>query len=751
MIALAFLHPMLLGFLALATIPIIIHLLHRRKFRTVMWAAMEFLLSSSKETARRLRILQLLLLLTRIAILLFVVSALARPHLTGAFFAGFLGQSRSASTIILDDSYSMGMQQGNATAFDAAKEAAGAIISTLRRGDSLSLATVAPKPVFLSEAARDPEFIKRQIGAAQLSHGGTDVLRALTMCLDRVKQAPQSHREIFLLTDGRREGWRVEDTASWARVNTLIEDCDPKPRIFIIDVSAPGKRENLFIESVRLPSAPPAVGRGYSVECLVRARGTAPAEAPVVTLYLDDEDREAGRVQGSAFQDGTSSAKFIFRPTEPGWHWGKVIIGPDALAADNARYFVFEVKESLRVLCLDGSPSSRPIENAMGFLRIALAPEKTESGAPALVEATNIIAPEVGPFSKFWDFDISDYPAILITDAPGVSERVAASLRNYVYGGGSLVLFVGDAARPTEYEPLSVAAEGRPLLPGPITGFKGAVIELDATQDPEAVRLGEFDFNHPVVRQFEDAKDGDLTSASFYRYATVAVDEQDADVRVLMRFDNGDPYLIERRFGRGMVLMFTASPDLRSSNLPLKPVFLPLMHRTAYWLARRGNAAHELQPGDAIRYPVASRLSDATLRLDRPRGGPEVVRPEPAGIPGEEAGAKLPTLIYDATDPSGIYALRVPESEADVSDAAPVETQFSVNVNTRESDLTPVSPKVIRSAFKTTTVEYVKADDEMLDRIRSSRHGREVWRYLALSVCLLLMTESVLSHQIDKA
>jgi len=39
----------------------------------------------------------------------------------------------------------------------------------------------------------------------------------------------------------------------------------------------------------------------------------------------------------------------------------------------------------------------------------------------------------------------------------------------------------------------------------------------------------------------------------------------------------------------------------------------------------------------------------------------------------------------------------------------------------------------------------------MLGRIRSSRHGREMWRYLALAVCLLLMTESVLSHQIDRA
>jgi hypothetical protein len=755
MIGLAFLHTWLLAFLALAAIPIIIHLMHRRKFRTVQWAAMEFLLRSTKETARRLKILQLLLLLARIAIILFIVGALARPLLTGAVFAGFLGQSRSASTIILDNSYSMAVQQGNTTAFDTAKEAAQAIASTLRKGDSLSLMTASARPSSADETTRDPELLGRQIARTELSDAGTDTLGALSRCLERMTGLQQSHREIFIVSDCRLEGWQLDDTAAWNRVNKLIEQCDPKPNIFLVAVSTPGDHENVFIESVRLPTTPPAVGHDYAIGCTIRTHAETPGPAPVVTLYLDDDTREADRARGSRFDDGVSTAQFVFRPTEPGWHWGKLTIGPDALPPDNARYFAFEVREALNVLCLDGSPSSRGLESSMSFLRIALAPGKVGNSADTATSpeetstyasAENIVAPVVAPLSRFWDYDLTDFPAVFVTDAAGFSDAMAASLRGYVHSGGAVVVFPGETVRPARYALLSDPASGRPLLPAQITGTNGTAVELDAPQTPEAVRLADFDFNHPVVRPFEDQRDGDLTSASFYRYTAVVVDEDDPDVRVLMRFDNGDPYLIERRFGQGVVLLFTSSADLRWSNMPLKPVFLPLVHRITYWLAGRGSAARELVAGGTIRQPVPSRLATAELTLERPRGAPETVRPALAGIPGEHDGTKLPMLVYEETDAAGIYTVRGPDDAA----SGPVEMHVCVNVDPRESDLTPLTPQALTSLFRAAPLEYVAADEDVARVVRTSRHGREMWRYLAVAVCLLLMTESALAHTIDK-
>src|ERR1035437_4354450 len=90
----------------LASVPIIIHLLNRRRFRRVIWAAMEWLLAAQRKNARRIRIEQLLLLAIRCLIMILIGLALAQPILK-AMNLGVLGQTRMTRVIILDDSYSM--------------------------------------------------------------------------------------------------------------------------------------------------------------------------------------------------------------------------------------------------------------------------------------------------------------------------------------------------------------------------------------------------------------------------------------------------------------------------------------------------------------------------------------------------------------------------------------------------------------------------------------------------------------------
>src|SRR5579884_664907 len=93
----------------LGAIPIIIHLLNRRRFRRVEWAPMRYLKLTIKKNRRRIQLEQLLLLLLRIALPVILFLALARPVANPTGLERWLGAGgRSSQVILVDDSLSMG-------------------------------------------------------------------------------------------------------------------------------------------------------------------------------------------------------------------------------------------------------------------------------------------------------------------------------------------------------------------------------------------------------------------------------------------------------------------------------------------------------------------------------------------------------------------------------------------------------------------------------------------------------------------
>ncbi len=158
--AFGFASPWLLAGLALGAMPVIIHLLHKRRYRETDWAAMRFLLEAARKHSRRIRLEQLILLAVRILILVLLVLALARPYVEtlGTFFQGDVPTHR---IIVVDASFSMGYQQAEFSRFDRAKGIARQIVSGARQGDALNLVRICdslPRAI-----VRQPAYQKSQV------------------------------------------------------------------------------------------------------------------------------------------------------------------------------------------------------------------------------------------------------------------------------------------------------------------------------------------------------------------------------------------------------------------------------------------------------------------------------------------------------------------------------------------------------------------------------------------------------------
>src|ERR1700722_11467709 len=159
--ALGFANAPLLYALAAAGVPVVIHLLNRRKYREVPWAAMRFLLSAIRKNRRRLRVEQWLLLAIRTLVVLLVVSAMARPFLEsfGAVIAGI----RTHKVIVLDGSLSMGYRSGESSRFDQAKAVATQLVKEARGGDRISVIMMgAPPRVVIGDPSSDLREVEKE-------------------------------------------------------------------------------------------------------------------------------------------------------------------------------------------------------------------------------------------------------------------------------------------------------------------------------------------------------------------------------------------------------------------------------------------------------------------------------------------------------------------------------------------------------------------------------------------------------------
>ena len=168
--------------LVLASIPIIIHILNRRRYRTINWAAMEFLLRAMRKNRRRLKFEQWLLLATRCAVLVLVATALARPMgCRDSALARVAGQRNGLHVIVLDNSYSMAYEAGRPEApthLDRAKKLAKELIDTLQAGGESVVLARASKPAaaVLAAPTYDLQAAREAVDRVLQSFGATDIL-----------------------------------------------------------------------------------------------------------------------------------------------------------------------------------------------------------------------------------------------------------------------------------------------------------------------------------------------------------------------------------------------------------------------------------------------------------------------------------------------------------------------------------------------------------------------------------------------
>ncbi len=551
----SFLFPAFLAGLAAVALPVLIHLIHRKKSKVQPFSSLRFLRLVEKRIARRRRLEEYLVLLFRALALALLALGLASP-VSRALKGGRMAVAR---VLVVDDSMSMSLAPaGGPTLLEKARETARALLAPLTSMDSAAL-------VPLHAGGKEPRLsrniplLEEELPKLRPTLGDTPLNEGIRKGLALLAGAAAAVKDLVILTDCQARAVKE------VRVSRLLDKLPGGTRLFL---ASPGKAaaSNLTLSSV-LVRPLPSSGRGHRVLVTVSNRSSLPAAA-TLTLEVDGAARARRDIQVAP--GGTLDLPFDLPDTGEKEAAGRAFLSADELAGDNQRWFLLPRRSPLPVLVVSGSSPALPRLDPAFYLVRALGPGEESTLAPERVSPAEAAAR-----------DLSAFGAVVLADSTPLPAETALSLRKYLDKGGGVLAFLGPGTEPTTFD--RILPRGS-LKVGGVVG--------DARGESRAYHLTALDRRHPALAPlFATTPPVRLGLARIFRYRRFA--RVPAGARVLARFSGGDPALVEIRAGRGRLVVFASTANPEWNDLAWRVSFVPFLHSLVHTLAPKGPAGEE--------------------------------------------------------------------------------------------------------------------------------------------------------------
>jgi hypothetical protein len=691
-----FLNGFFLFALGTMALPVLIHILNRRRLRKVRFSTLEFIDEINKRRMSKINIRRWLVLLLRTLAVAFLVLAFARPTIRSN--AAFLtpGGAPKHVVLCLDISYSMGAEEEKGTVFGRAQSMAKQVVDECGDRDVLNVVAFSTHAAALFETGtRNKQVVRKAIDDLAVSAGGTSVAAAVAAALQLTHAPDVATAEIYVISDFREGADSV-----------IAPELPDNVRLVLLPVTDESI-DNVSIDRIFTPRKlirpGEAVRIGVSVTNYSRERAT---EFPL-ELSLDGK-RKAEKLVNLA-PASSATVTFAVSMTDRGTYRGRVSKNHDRLPIDDDRFLVFEVSQQIPVTLIRGKvrAAEGPTPSPAGYFYIekALNPRESSEGEFGV---------EVIDESEIAIAKLPDKGVVIWTDPVGSDARRLDLVKRYVRGGGALLVFLGSDPRG--------AWRDRECL-----RYLG-MDRASASERAEGERLVSFAGDHPIFSLFKEEELELFSQGRVAKYISATGVRADS---VLASFDGDGPAMWESRRGDGRIITVATSPDLTNGNLPLSPMFLPFIHACVSYLASAGRSdpRRENLIGADLVFDLPPKWSVQTgdLRIRSENG--EEFKPLFAGESDGEVEAVLPS----PTD-VGFYTLLA--DTARIMDAC-------LNIDARESNLNArrLDRKFIGKA------SLIEPKSDLARGIRRERQGREIYGLLLVLAAAALATEAVLGRK----
>ncbi|HMB91597.1 MAG TPA: VWA domain-containing protein [Rhodothermales bacterium] len=674
----SFINPLFLIAISAAVLPVLFHFVRKMRAKKVPFGSLMFLKATPKELIKKRRLRDLLLLAIRAAMFALLALAFARPFLPQEQLP-FLSQREDQSIVLLID-HSYSMQAGDL--LDQAKQAALDRLDAAEGNDEFAIIAFADDVQQLTPLDDDLALHRNVIDALDASNRATDFYNPLRRAAEVLQDARHTNQTVVLISDFQRGGW-TGALDNWKLDNSIT---------FIPVKIGGGEVNNAYVEAFDLTKKRTGSQVALRYDARVAAQGASVEQSKAASLILDGQTVEQKTLPATP----TSQVTFQQRAAREGFFQGALTLGDDDLLVDNQYYFTYDVAARPSLLVVDEGGRGR---TDAFFLRNAFA-----LGETALYDF------ETGGTQRLSRSGLRGQNVVFIANVGSLTGTQTAALRAYVEEGGSVVLSFGQR---TNVQALSSTLQTLGI------GTARDVVSARSLISVEAI-IGEVDWRHPIFEPLASSGSAILRPA-FRRYVRV---EPDSGAVVLGRYDTGDPFLLERRLGRGKVLVYTSTFSMQWTNLSIDELFVPFVYQLAKYGLSTSDTRRQFTVGEVV--PLI-------------------------GAPGAEWDVRTPDgnvfkVTNDSTGTGFFREVEVPGHYVAVQGS--ITFPFSVNVDSRESVLEARDEEEVYASVVAPSDEVAKTPEAAALIVEDAEKEQKLWRYLIFLVIGLFVLETVLANRV---
>jgi hypothetical protein len=814
-----FFNAILLGGIAALAIPLVIHLLNRSRYRVIPWGAMHLIDDLVQVNSRRLEWKSLLLLLLRCAIPVVLALCMARPLLTAWKTAG--GDGQAAVVMLVDNSLSMdapamgdGMTASSPSsdagsvppgaeaarrpssavdrsALEAAKQQAATILQQMDRSTQWSVISIGGSPMNLTEGStRDDGEALRQLRSIRGGHGSSDTLAAVRAALEQLDRSTQTQQHILLLSDFQQSQVDPLSDPLRAVIKDELQRRATKPLLTLLPIARrDGTNRSIHLESDAVPVT--GIDQPFEVRVAVDNHDDQPVSGLIVSLEADGVVLTSKSIDiGSR---STSQQTFFCRFPTPGTHVVSArLIESDAVAGDNQSFMAVRVPPTLDVLLVDSQPQAPGLDGETAFLQIAVSPQTIGQTRGTDLMRSQRIDPD-----QISDALLAESDVVVLANIARLRDDVAQRLEQFVRGGGGLVVFAGDQLDVNWYHQRWVDDPARRFLP-----MRWGPRSTPASRGTPSVAVDRQVYAHPALQGFNRSANGKLESIELNEWLTLqgvegessqagagkdlsALEQAQATTSAgegnggtnpplwMAKLTDGSIWFAERRVGEGVVVQCSSAVDDDWSNLPRRPVFVPLMQELMRYGALTSVPPMNVSTGDPIlmlpdlsdpptreltpqsgdsQRPVAIELPDGTNQWMQPPMDDPSDRPDASqAAASADSNNSLQRILASKRqrlDPSTLWTFAAARQSGVYRVTGLNESpQFAVaRAERNESVLKTIDRNGLDQLADQLGASVAGSADEFLRVAAEREHGKEIWRWLWALLIVLLFAEILLQQ-----